>query len=162
MAYAERVEPERTLPSSQETPARLRWPGVLTGIGLAGTLDEVVLHQLLHWHHLYDRSTQAIGLVSDGIFHIISTLALGFGIAGAWRLRGAPQPVWRAFFGWVLVAAGAFNMYDATVQHKLLRLHQVRPDASNWLPYDLTFGGIAFLTLIAGLLLLRTAGPRAR
>src|SRR5436305_11041492 len=27
---------------------------VLLGIGLIGTLDEVVLHQLLHWHHFYD------------------------------------------------------------------------------------------------------------
>jgi len=36
----------------------MRWREVLAasavGIGVAGTLDEVVLHQLLHWHHFYD------------------------------------------------------------------------------------------------------------
>ncbi len=29
--------------------ARPLWPALLIGIGLAGTLDEVVLHQLLRW-----------------------------------------------------------------------------------------------------------------
>ncbi len=28
---------------------QLLWPGVVFGIGLAGTLDEVILHQLLRW-----------------------------------------------------------------------------------------------------------------
>jgi uncharacterized membrane protein len=27
----------------------LLWPGIVFGVGLAGTLDEVILHQLLHW-----------------------------------------------------------------------------------------------------------------
>src|SRR4051812_24622206 len=43
--------------------------GVLVGIGVAGFVDEAVFHQILHWHHFYDRSTPAWGLVSDGIFH---------------------------------------------------------------------------------------------
>jgi hypothetical protein len=46
---------------------RTLWSGVLAGIGLAAFLDEVVFHQLLHWHHFYDKSTLAVGLVSDGI-----------------------------------------------------------------------------------------------
>ena len=54
----------------------LFWPGVLVGIGIAGTLDEVVLHQLLAWHHFYDRSTPTVGLVSDGLFHLFSTAGL--------------------------------------------------------------------------------------
>jgi uncharacterized membrane protein len=29
----------------------LLWPAVLVGIGVAGSLDEIVLHQLLRWHH---------------------------------------------------------------------------------------------------------------
>ena len=58
----------------------LLWPGVLVGIGIAGTLDEVVLHQLLAWHHFYDRSTPTVGLVSDGLFHLLSTTILVIGI----------------------------------------------------------------------------------
>ena len=29
----------------------------------------------------------------------------------------------------ILLGAGAFNLYDGTIQHKLLGLHQVRADA---------------------------------
>jgi len=31
--------------------------GVLAGIGLVAFIDETVFHQLLHWHHFYDKST---------------------------------------------------------------------------------------------------------
>jgi uncharacterized membrane protein len=43
------------LPAARAERPSLLWPAVLTGIGLAGTLDEVVLHQLLAWHHLLER-----------------------------------------------------------------------------------------------------------
>ena len=131
--------------------------GLLTGVGLAGTLDEVILHQLLHWHHLYDRSTRTIGLVSDGLFHIASTVLLVMGVWGARRLVGAGPRAWRQYWGALLAGLGGFNLYDATVQHKILRLHQVRPAAANWLPYDLAFGGVAVVLLVAGLLLLRSS-----
>ena len=53
--------------------ARNTTSGVLAGIGLIAFVDETVFHQLLHWHHFYDKSTLEVGLVSDGLFH-----ALGF------------------------------------------------------------------------------------
>jgi uncharacterized membrane protein len=42
------------------------WSGVLAGVGLVAFIDETAFHQLLHWHHFYDQSTPAVGLVSDG------------------------------------------------------------------------------------------------
>jgi len=45
------------------------WSGVLAGVGLVEFIDETVFHQLRHWHHFYDKSTLAVGLVSDGLFH---------------------------------------------------------------------------------------------
>ena len=63
-------------------------------------------------------------------------------------------------WGSVLAGAGAFNVYDGTVQHKLLRLHQVREGVANEAPYDLVFIGVALLTLVAGIALLRRAKPR--
>lgn len=42
---------------------------MLIGIGVAGCLDEPVFHQLLHWHHFYDKSTPTVGLVFDRFFH---------------------------------------------------------------------------------------------
>ena len=59
------------LPAVSE-PARSLWSGILVGIGVAGFADETIFHQLLHWHHFYDRSTPTAGLVSDGLFHALS------------------------------------------------------------------------------------------
>jgi Predicted membrane protein (DUF2243) len=67
-------------------------PGVLVGVGLAGTLDEVILHQLLGWHHFYDRSTPAVGLVSDGLFHLFSTAVLVVGVIQLVERRTTPDP----------------------------------------------------------------------
>jgi uncharacterized membrane protein len=133
----------------------LFWPGVLVGIGLAGTLDEVVLHQLLGWHHFYDRSTPTVGLVSDGLFHLLSTAVLVIGIIQlVERRRASPDPPRLALAG-ILLGAGGFNLYDGTIQHKLLGLHQVRAGVPNNLPYDLAFLAIAAALALAGALLLR-------
>ena len=133
----------------------LLWPGVLTGIGLAGTLDEVVLHQLLGWHHFYDRSTPTVGLVSDGLFHLFSTAVLVIGIIQlVERRRTSPDPPRLALAG-ILLGAGGFNLYDGTIQHKLLALHQVRANAPNNLPYDLAFLAIAAVVFTAGVVLFR-------
>jgi uncharacterized membrane protein len=136
----------------------LLWPAVLVGIGVAGSLDEIVLHQLLRWHHFYDRGSQAAGLIADGIFHLGSTAALVIGLVLlVQRWRTARDPLRQAAAG-ILLGAGGFNLYDGTIQHKLLGLHQVRAGAPNNLPYDLVFIAIAAVVLLAGLLLLRSTG----
>ena len=133
----------------------LFWPGVLAGIGIAGTLDEVVLHQLLGWHHFYDRSTPTIGLVSDGLFHLFSTVVLVIGLIQlVERRRTTPDPPRVALAG-SLRGAGGFNLYDGTIQHKLLRLHQVREGVPDNLPYDLAFIALAATLALAGALILR-------
>ena len=137
----------------------LLWPGVVTGAGVAGTLDEVVLHQLLHWHHFYDRSFAA-DMVSDGLFHLVSTALLVVGLYWAmttiWRERDDGRPgSWRRFWAGLFIGLGGFNLYDGTVQHKVLRLHQVRMDTDNLLPYDLVFIGLAVASILVGVFLLR-------
>jgi uncharacterized membrane protein len=133
----------------------LLWPAVLVGIGVAGSLDEIVLHQLLRWHHLYDRGSQAAGLIADGIFHLGSTAALVIGLVLLLqRWPSGRGPLRQAAAG-ILVGAGGFNLYDGTIQHKLLGLHQVRAGAPSNLPYDLVFLGLAAVLLLAGLFLLR-------
>ena len=145
------------LPAARTDRRSLLWPGVLVGIGLAGTLDEVVLHQLLGWHHFYDRSTASAGLVSDGLFHLFSTAVLVIGLIQlVERRRTTPDPPRVALAG-ILLGAGGFNLYDGTIQHKLLGLHQVRAGAPNNLPYDLAFLAIAAAALLAGAFLLRPA-----
>lgn len=133
---------------------RTIWSGGLAGVGLAAFIDETVFHQLLHWHHFYDKSTPAVGLVSDGFFHAFGFTAMVVGLflmADALR-RGSFVPKrWRAalLLGW-----GGFQLYDGIVQHKIFRLHQIRYHVTVW-PYDLTWNGIAAIMIIVGALLLR-------
>jgi uncharacterized membrane protein len=133
---------------------RTLWSGVLAGIGLAAFLDEAVFHQLLHWHHFYDKSTLAVGLVSDGIFHAFGFTAMVVGLflmADSLRRGGfVPKRWWAA----LLLSWGGFQLYDGIVQHKILKLHQIRYHLTIW-PYDVTWNGIAVIMIIAGILLLQ-------
>ena len=128
--------------------------GALLGVGLAGFLDETVFHQLLHWHHFYDRSTPAVGLVSDGIFHAVGWFAVVAGLFwfAALRRRGTFRAA--SWVGGLLVGCGAFQLYDGTVQHKLLGLHQIRYDV-DLLPYDLVWNLVAVALVVAGVVVLR-------
>jgi uncharacterized membrane protein len=127
--------------------------GALLGLGVAAFVDETVFHQLLHWHHFYDRSTPAAGLVSDGLFHaagFFAAVAALFLFADLRRRRILQSVRW---WGGLLTAAGAFQLYDGTIQHKLLRLHQIRYHV-NLVPYDWTWNVIAGVLVLAGVGLL--------
>ena len=130
--------------------SRLR-TGVVLGIGLVGTLDEVLLHQLLQWHNLYVHTTPFWRTFVDGLFHLACASLLVCGALRLWASRGEPAEAGdgRRLLGGMLLGMGGFNLYDGTVQHKLLRLHPVREHVENQLPYDLAFVGIA-LALLAG------------
>jgi uncharacterized membrane protein len=134
---------------------RSAWAGVLAGIGVAAFVDETVFHQLLHWHHFYDRSTSDAGLVSDGLFHAFGWFAIVFGLVLVADLRRGDRLSGRALTGGALTGAGAFQLYDGTIQHKLLGLHQIRYDVA-LAPYDWTWNVLAVLLLAAGVWCLRT------
>ena len=137
------------------------WSGVLTGIGLAAFIDETVFHQLLHWHHFYDGSTLAVGLVSDGLFHAGRFTAI---VAGLFLLADAVRRggfVPKRWWGALLLGAGGFQLYDGTVQHKLLGLHQIRYHVTIW-PYDLTWNLLAAVMIAAGVMLMTGRAGTAR
>ena len=99
---------------------RLLLSGILFGVGVAAFVDEVVLHQLLHWHHFYDLSTAAVGLVSDGLFHAFGWFAAvaGLFLFADVRRRGGPG-VGR---WWPAVLIGAVL---AAVHHAEVVAHRV-------------------------------------
>jgi uncharacterized membrane protein len=126
--------------------------GALFGIGLAAFIDETVFHQLLHWHHFYDRSTTAAGLISDGLFHAFGWFAVVVGLFLLLGVRRQGRPAWGRWIGALLLGAGGFQLYDGTVQHKLLGLHQIRYHV-NVVPYDITWDITAVIMIGIGLVL---------
>lgn len=161
--------------SAPDLHRRLLLSGMLFGVGVAAFVDETVLHQLLHWHHFYDRSTTAVGLVSDGLFHAFGWFAAvaGLFLFADVRRRGGPGVGrwWPA----VLIGAGAFQAWDGTVQRKLMRTHQIRyeviptelQDTGPYAPvddilvYDLVWMAIAIAFLVIGTLAWRRGSRRA-
>jgi uncharacterized membrane protein len=139
-------------------PRPLLWTGVVLGIGLIGSLDEIVLHQLLQWHTFYVHTTPYWRTFSDGVFHILSAglLFVGAFVLAAQRPQLSSPAQSRSLLAGILLGMGGFNLYDGIVQHKILQLHPVREGAPNQLPYDLMFNGLAVLLLLAGRLLWRS------
>jgi uncharacterized membrane protein len=135
--------------------------GALLGAGFVAFLDETVFHQLLHWHHFYDRSTSDVGLVSDGIFHAFSFFAaIGamFLLADLYRRRAVWWARWTAGF---LLGAGVFQLYDGLVQHKVFALHEIRYGVE-LLPYDIVWNGAAVVLIVVGAALVFRTRSAAR
>lgn len=135
--------------------------GVLFGIGVAAFVDETVFHQILHWHHFYDGSTLEVGLVSDGLFHAFGWFAVVAGLFMLADLRRRDQLWWTRWIGGSLIGAGAFQLYDGTIQHKLMRLHQIRYEV-DLLAYDVTWNVVAVVLIVIGVVLtVRTGAGRS-
>ncbi|PZM63861.1 DUF2243 domain-containing protein [Paenibacillus dendritiformis] len=149
---AKQIRPASSQPLSSAS-RRNVWSGILFGLGLVGFLDDTVFHQLLHWHHFYDKSTTGIGLFSDGLFHSFSwfaTIGSSFMLVALHRQRAWQAGLW---WGGVLLGGGAFQLYDGIIQHKLMRLHQIRY-VDNVYIYDWIWNIIAAAMIIAGVFLL--------
>ena len=121
----------------------------MIGVGVMAALDEIVLHQILGWHHFYDRSTTGVALLSDGLLHATELIVIvaGFFLFADLRRRQALAPgAARAGF---LLGLGGFQLFDGLVDHKILRVHQIRY-AVDLLPYDVAWNLSAVTLLIIG------------
>lgn len=135
---------------------QLAWSAALIGIGVMAAIDEIVFHQILAWHHFYDRSTSDIALLSDGLLHAAELVAIvaGFFLFMDIRDRRISNPP--LAWGWFILGTAAFHLFDGIVDHKILRIHQVRYGV-DILPYDIAWNAFGVLLLLAGLILLRRA-----
>ncbi|WP_166240221.1 DUF2243 domain-containing protein [Paenibacillus turpanensis] len=140
-------------PTSQYLKRNL-WSGLLFGFGFAAFLDETIFHQLLHWHHFYDQSTTAVGLVSDGWFHAFSWFATIGGLFLFADLRRRSALLLQRWIGSVWLGAGLFQLYDGTIQHKLMRIHQIRY-VDNLIVYDIVWNLVAIVMILAGGILIQ-------
>lgn len=148
---------------AEQDPARARrtllWIGAILGVGVVGSLDEIVVHQLLQWHNFYVATTAYWRTAIDGIFHAVMAGLLYAGALLLWVRRRslASARDGRALAAGTLLGMGGFNLYDGTIQHKVLQLHPVREGVGNLLPYDLVWNGLALALLVAGWRLWRGA-----
>ena len=136
-----------------EVSRRNMWSGILFGVGLIAFIDETVFHQLLRWHHFYDKSTTDIGLISDGIFHAFSWFATIAGLFLFADLRRRNGLILQRWLGGVLLGVGVFQLYDGIIQHKWMRIHQIRY-VDNVIVYDIVWNVGALIILLIGIYLL--------
>lgn len=119
------------------------------GVGMMAAVDEIVFHQILAWHHFFDWGTPAFSLLSDGLLHSAELIffIIGFFMFTDLRKRNTLDrtSAWAGFF----FGLGGFQLFDGIVDHKLLRLHQIRY-VDNILPYDLAWNGFAVVLLLIG------------
>ena len=136
------------------------WSGFLFGLGLIAFVDEAIFHQLLHWHHFYDKSTTDIGLVSDGLFHAFSWFATIAGLFLFADLRRKHRFWFKRWLAGILIGVGGFQLYDGIIQHKIMRLHQIRY-VENVYVYDIVWNVAAAIILLMGIILaMRTKQTR--
>ncbi|SHN30442.1 DUF2243 domain-containing protein [Gracilibacillus kekensis] len=139
--------------------ARNIWSGILFGLGIVAFIDETVFHQLLNWHHFYDRSTTTAGLFSDGLFHAFSWFATIAGLFLFADLRRREKFRRYKWWGGILLGGGIFQLYDGIIQHKIMRIHQIRY-VDNIIFYDIIWNVIAILLIILGITLIRKRGNK--
>ncbi|MCH1882824.1 DUF2243 domain-containing protein [Agrococcus sp. ARC_14] len=149
--------PKRT--AAQPWRNRSYWAALLLGIATMSAVDEIVFHQILAWHHFYDRATPDIALLSDGLLHAAELFA--FVVGFFFMLDARRRRSFRGAAAWAgfLVGLGLFQLWDGIVDHKLLRLHQIRYGVE-LLPYDIAWNVAGGLLLLAGIVDDRAGAPR--
>ena len=120
----------------------------LIGVGVMAAVDQIVFHQLLGWHHFYDRSTSDVGLMSDGFLHAGELLILVAGALLFGDLRRRAAVAHASARAGLCLGLGGFQLFDGLVVHKVLRLHQVRHGVE-LLVYDVVWNlaGLAILAI---------------
>lgn len=129
---------------------------IIFGAGFMAAVDEIIFHQLLRWHHFFDFSTPAVGLISDGLLHAAELIAIVAGfflIADLLRKKHLSQRYAVAGF---FLGMGGFQLFDGVVNHKILQLHQIRYDVDLFV-YDATWISSGALLFLIGIVLWRRA-----
>ena len=160
--------------------AGLRGPAIVTGVGLGGFFDGIVLHQVFQLHHMLSSTDgDRIGLPTypvdtveglqvntlwDGLFHVTAYVFVLVGLLLLWRawqrtdMRRMPV---RFLLGGLLAGWGWFNVVEGLIDHQILAIHHVY-DGDLRLLWDLLFLAAGIALILVGGWLMRSAGGTAR
>ena len=140
---------DRSADRGTPRPRRSLVVGAMIGAAVMAAVDEIVFHQLLGWHHFYDRSSSDVALFSDGVLHAAELVLLVAGFTLLADLRRRHEFAGGAAWAGVLLGAGIFQLWDGVVDHKVLRVHQVRYGV-DLLPYDVVWNLAGAVLVAAG------------
>ena len=142
--------------------------GGLFGFGFSGLIDTLLLHLVFQWHHLLSgvsRTDTLDGLrtnvLADGLFSIAMLVVAGIGAGLLWRAErrtDVPLAI-RPIAGAAVLGLGAFDLYDALVDHVLLGLHQPLSQGGRYNPHWIV---VSVLVLLAGAYLYGTGTRSGR
>lgn len=142
----------------EEAAMKTKWGGFILGLGTMGSLDGVIFHQILQWHSVYMETDKHGKLLSDGFFHVATTILMVIGAYILWKADKPYKPYGASYLaGWILIGAGVFNFTEGLINHQILELHHVKPGDPNELAYDLAFLASGLILAGIGWLLRRNA-----
>lgn len=146
------------------TPVPLLTTSIILGIGVGGFIDGIVFHQILQWHEMLsnripptDYVGKSVNMFWDGIFHAFTLIVSFAGMVLLWKLlhRNNIDRSGYLFSGGLLAGWGIFNMVEGTIDHQLLKLHNVKEISENPEAWNIGFLVLAVLLIVAGYLLTR-------
>ena len=130
---------------------------IFFGLDLGGFFDDIVLHQVLQWHHMATSAVFPADTVAglrwntlfDGLFHATTYAFALIGLILPWRSarRTHLRCSSRLFAGTALMGSGLSNLPEGTVSYHLLGLHDVSETVPRhqwiwWNPGFLAWGAV--------------------
>lgn len=146
------------------TPVPLLTTAAVLGIGIGGFIDGIVFHQILQWHEMLSARipptnyvNKSVNMFWDGIFHAFTLIVTFIGLILFWKLlkRKDIDRSGYLFSGGLLVGWGIFNLVEGTIDHQVLKLHNVKEISDNPEAWNIGFLFLALLLMAAGYLLTR-------
>lgn len=143
----------------QLTSVPLMCAAMVTGIGIGGFIDGIILHQILQWHEMLTNKippdtvlNKSINMFWDGVFHFFTLITTIVGIYLLWKLLHKKNLNKSGYLllGGMAMGWGLFNLVEGIIDHHMLALHNVRevsPDKTLW---NYGFLGFGILLLLLG------------
>ena len=125
--------------------------GFMLGLGLGGSFDGILLHQVLQWHHMVTSAgyppnsveNLKLNTLLDGLFHLTTYIFVAIGLLILWRAAHQRHVGWsgKMLAGTMLMGFGVFNLVEGIIDHHLLGLHHVNETVppEQWIYWDAGF-----------------------
>jgi uncharacterized membrane protein len=116
----------------------LNTAGMVLGIGLGGFVDGIVATNYVG---------KSVNMFWDGIFHAFCFIVVLMGVALLWRAATLATALksGRLLIGGMLSGWAIFNLVEGTIDHHLLKLHNVMEYAPDHDVANFSFLGASFL-----------------